>query len=783
MKMKYKLLLFLLIIVFAGSVSAACNTTISADGEILTESDGTEIGEDISLGLSADDDFLNDSQIIVHEGDSIQSAIDRASPGSTITVEKGTYTENLIVPKELSLISNGAVLKSSKTAFMILPDANNTSISGFDIRLSDIDATGIYINASGCSITDNKITGGNIGIATDDYARNVSGEIIIRVINNTLVVGNNITDLSGAGISINTYNPTVSRNRVTNIVNTRENGTAIGIRVNGIGFIADDLTVSVTDNYVSNVRSQRDSAYGLDVGANSIFDTLTGLDTGGNIVKNILAAVEAHGINIGVFSLNTTLPLINVSDLDVSHISTGSSENASATGLSVSVTTIGQNDTSKTRIHDLNVFDVKATGENSKATGITATGVGCVDVYVTDNVVKKIRAGKLLTGISATGIEYTNFNAMVDVSRNNITDLKSANIKAINVVSLGNARVNKNLVNNIKSDEGLLITGITLSIDANGTNVTIPQNATIDEIIDFIKNLDTKFNNTNLTVNGNFTAVGNNLEGSGSQTGFAVMRPAEIHYNRAVNLKCNVMKDSTRRFILESYDYDPNMSNEELAYLLLKSQEMFENCTEEELRNMSVSMGAFLDKMFGSLDNATAGVVDARYNWWGSNSRPSALKFKSNKGKIAYSPWLVMTVTANPKVIDKGEYSKITVDVYKDSSGKDHSSKARLFFSGPRVTLSSDLGSFNGKKSVTLNWTNGKASAYMRGDREGLATVTASDYGSASTTVLIGKNNNGSFYGENSSIENEEVLPVCGNPILLIIIVVLISLVGIYRKE
>ncbi|MEE1129349.1 MAG: hypothetical protein UHW99_05135, partial [Methanobrevibacter sp.] len=519
------------------------------------------------------------------------------------------------------MVGNGAVVKSAKTAFMILPDANNTSISGFDIRISDVNGTGIYINASGCRITDNKIAGGNIGIATDDYARNVSGEIIIRVINNTLIAGNNITNMNCAGISVNTYNPTVSRNRVTNVINTRENGTAIGIKINGIGIIADDLTVRVTDNYVSNVKSLRDSAYGLDVGGNSIFDTLTGFDVAGNIVKNILAAVEAYGVNIGIFSLNTTLPTIDVSDLDISHISTSSNENASATGLSVSVTTIGQNDTSKTLIHDINVRDVKALGKNSKATGITTTGVGCVDLYVSDSVVKNIRATKLLTGISATGIEYTNFKAMIEVSKNNLTDLVASNINAINVVSLGNARINNNLIYDIKSDKGVLITGLTLSIDAGGVNVTIPQNATIDEIIDFIKNLDKKFNNTNFTVNGNFTAMGNNLEGSGTETGFAVIRPAEIHYNRGVNLKYNVIKDSTRRFILESYDYDPSMSNEELAYLLLKSQEMFENCTEEELRNMSVSMGAFLGQMFGNLDNATAGVVDARFNWWGSNSR------------------------------------------------------------------------------------------------------------------------------------------------------------------
>ena len=170
--MKYKLFLFLLIFVFAGSVSAIDNTTTSSDGEISIEDDSFAlgIGEDISLEVSEDEDILDASQISVREGESIQSAIDKASPGSTITVESGTYGEDVIVSKELSLISNGAILKSSKTAFMILPDANNTSISGFDIRISDINGTGIYVNASGCRITANKITAGKTSMSKDVFA-------------------------------------------------------------------------------------------------------------------------------------------------------------------------------------------------------------------------------------------------------------------------------------------------------------------------------------------------------------------------------------------------------------------------------------------------------------------------------------------------------------------------------------------------------------------------------------------------------------------------------------
>lgn len=793
--MKNKLFLAFLLIFFFVGLGVVCandNVTLSleeeslADDAVLMENNLLGIVEDEVIEATSNEDILS-SEIIVNEGDSIQSAIDKAEAGSTILVGKGTYREDLVISKELSIMGKNAVLKADKAAFRILPTANNTAISGFDIIVSDINGIGIHINASGCKIIDNKITGGNIGIGTDDFASNKSGKIEIRVINNTLIIGNNITNLNGAGISIATYNPIVCRNRVTNVVNTRVNGTAIGIKVNGIGIVSDDLDVRVTDNYVSNIKSLNESAYGFDIGGNSVFDTLNIFEVGGNVVENVLAAVDAYGINIGVFSLNTTLPTVDVSDLTISHISTSKYENASATALSVSITTIGQNDTSDTLIHDINIKDVKALSKNSKAIGITATGVGPADLYVFDNNIRNIRAVKLITGISATGIDYTNFTAFIDVSNNNITNLESSDIKAINVMSLGNAAINKNMIYGLKCDKATLISGVTLSFDLDGFNITVPENATIDDIMKFINDLGSKLNNTNFTINGNLTVMGNNLEGSGVETGFAVVRPAKIHYNRAVNLKYNVVKDSSRKFILESYDYDPDMPSEELAYLLLKSQEMFENCTEEELRNMSVSLGAFLDTMFGNLDNATAGVVDARFNWWGSNSKPSRSKFKNNNGAVRYDPWLVMRVKANPKVIKKGMYSKITVDVYKDSSGRDHSLNARLFFSGPKVTLSSDIGSFNGKKSITLNWTNGKATAYLRGDKSGLANVTASDYGNASTTVLIlGKNHTEHYPDSAGKIVSAKSnsLPAAGNPVLLLaVVVMLLGSIGVCRRK
>ena len=125
---------FLLIFFFSlNSVSAmddVDNAVIASDNQVIS-------GEDNLIQSSLDDDIISgdNNQVVVNNGDSIQSAIDNATAGSTIIVESGIYSEDLVIPKGLSIIGNNAVLKSNKIAFNILPTANYTSISGFDISV------------------------------------------------------------------------------------------------------------------------------------------------------------------------------------------------------------------------------------------------------------------------------------------------------------------------------------------------------------------------------------------------------------------------------------------------------------------------------------------------------------------------------------------------------------------------------------------------------------------------------------------------------------------------
>jgi nitrous oxidase accessory protein len=82
----------------------------------------------------------------VHEGESIQAAINMSNPGDTIIVHNGTYTENVVVNRSNILIrsANGSavtIVQSNRTDIHVfnITDQNNITLDGFTIR----DATAV----------------------------------------------------------------------------------------------------------------------------------------------------------------------------------------------------------------------------------------------------------------------------------------------------------------------------------------------------------------------------------------------------------------------------------------------------------------------------------------------------------------------------------------------------------------------------------------------------------------------------------------------------------------
>ena len=78
------------------------------------------------------------AELIVQPGNSIQAAVDNASPGDVITIKPGTYTENIKITKgDLTIRSESGnhdntiiKAKSSKVNVLSLQSVSNVKISG-----------------------------------------------------------------------------------------------------------------------------------------------------------------------------------------------------------------------------------------------------------------------------------------------------------------------------------------------------------------------------------------------------------------------------------------------------------------------------------------------------------------------------------------------------------------------------------------------------------------------------------------------------------------------------
>lgn len=129
------------------------------------------------------------SELPVHNIDTglnyatIQEAINAATPGNVIYVDNGTYYENVVVNKRVSLIGENKFStivdgKSDKVKIGIKITASNVTLSGFTVR-TDPGGTGILVSGKNCLISGNIAKNSYKGISLY-YSRDstVSGNIM-----------------------------------------------------------------------------------------------------------------------------------------------------------------------------------------------------------------------------------------------------------------------------------------------------------------------------------------------------------------------------------------------------------------------------------------------------------------------------------------------------------------------------------------------------------------------------------------------------------------------------
>jgi parallel beta-helix repeat protein len=122
----------------------------------------------------------------------IQEAINAANPGDFIFVYNGTYYENVVVNKTVSLVGEDRVttiIDGGGTGSVINVTANSVNINGFTIQNSGSTTSdgGIYVISSGNNISCSRITNNKNGI-------------YLYYSNNNTVSGNNVSSNNWYGV-------------------------------------------------------------------------------------------------------------------------------------------------------------------------------------------------------------------------------------------------------------------------------------------------------------------------------------------------------------------------------------------------------------------------------------------------------------------------------------------------------------------------------------------------------------------------------------------------------
>lgn len=204
--------------------------------------------------------------ITVRPGESIQDAIDTAAEGATIEVQSGTYYENVVVNKRLTLRGIGyPVVDAGDDGSAITLSADGITIEGFAVKnAAGIVMAGIDVGSDGNTIQDNVIENCENGILLYDSSRND-------------LEGNTIEDCDNHGIYLlsdcdrnNITNNKVSRSYSDGIMlfkSTRNTLTGNTVEDCDCGIYLLDSSDnkifknSMIDNSYSNAYDDFDSAY------------------------------------------------------------------------------------------------------------------------------------------------------------------------------------------------------------------------------------------------------------------------------------------------------------------------------------------------------------------------------------------------------------------------------------------------------------------------------------------------------------------------------------------
>ncbi|MBI5679460.1 MAG: right-handed parallel beta-helix repeat-containing protein [Methanobacterium sp.] len=260
-------------LMFAGAVSAedSSSTTILDDQNSNSYPADTTSTENTAQSTALPDPRVVRGGTVVYTSTTIQDAVNHAIDGDTIEVDPGTYNENILVNKRLTIFPTGAGT-ATVTSFMITTPGSDSIIQGFTIN--NPTGIGVDINsADNCQILRNTISGSLIAVQISGNNNYIH--------DNTL---NGVTDPSGNSETVilgNAADNVISKN----IITAAGSSDAYGIWLNTA---ADHNTVA--ENTITVIGTPTSGAYGILIG-----------DSHNLIVGNILSVISTSTAAYGMY--------------------------------------------------------------------------------------------------------------------------------------------------------------------------------------------------------------------------------------------------------------------------------------------------------------------------------------------------------------------------------------------------------------------------------------------------------------------------------------------------
>jgi CSLREA domain-containing protein len=120
-----------------------------------------------------------------------------------------------------------------------------------------------------------------------------------------------------------------------------------------------------------------------------------------------------------------------------------------------------------------------------------------------------------------------------------------------------------------------------------------------------------------------------------------------------------------------------------------------------------------------------SGTATAERNWWGCNSGPAAGPCSVVSGNADFTPWIILTHTANPSTVGTGQAATLTAGFLTNSDGSANTAGSLGALAGVPVSFGSAvLGTLSGAQSAVQ--ANGTATAtYTAGATPGAGSAAA----------------------------------------------------------